>query len=189
MDRRPVSLRGRLQHTIAAAAVAALVLVAVAPASASAESFCGQARSLAFTLEAPASFQEPGLHRFEWREIYLDEEGNPVEEIVANAIETVPGTDLYTGQVLLRLASVWGMTADGDLVTDVQEMAPDQPARFFASVGYFRDDPFAGQNQLWVRWETGSGWTDWTSVPSGPERAFCPSFRADIFRHAYGWGS
>ena len=79
MDRRPVSLLRRLQLTITAAAVAATALVVIAPVTASAESFCGQARSLAFTLEAPASFQEPGLHRFEWREIYLDEEGNPVE--------------------------------------------------------------------------------------------------------------
>ena len=50
----------------------------------SAESFCGQARSVAFTLAAPASFSEPGLHRFEWHETYLDEEGTPVEEYVLN---------------------------------------------------------------------------------------------------------
>lgn len=189
MDPRRISSRSRLRLNVSIAVVAAAVLVGIVPAAVSADSFCGQARARAFTLPGPASFSEPGLHRFEWHEIYLDQDGNPVEEYILNQIETVPGTQLYTGSVLLRLFSVWGFEADGDVDTDVQAIHPDQAVRFFASVGYFKDDPFAGENEAWVRWETASGWTDWVSVPRGPETAFCQSIRADIFHGAFGWAN
>ena len=182
-----LSPRTNRRSNLSIGMLAVVVLMAVAPAAASAESFCGQARSIAFTLPAPASFSEPGLHRFEWRETYVDENGVPQEGTFMNQVATVPGTSLYTGDALLRLTSVWGLSADGELVSDVQTVDPRQRMRFFASVGFFKDDPSGGQNALWVRWETPSGWTEWVAVPRGPDIAFCASFRADIVRKAYGW--
>jgi hypothetical protein len=183
---RPAALTLRHRRRGGLALVAGLALASLLTGIASAGGDCGLFRTFAFTLDAPASFSEPGVHVYQWHEEYLDETGTPVVEDGENQIETAEGAALYTGSVLLRLRSAWGWEADGSINTGVETINPAQDIRFYGTVFCEKGDPYCGQNRLSFRWQEAGSWTNWVEVSFEPVTSACTQFRRGVFERSYG---
>jgi hypothetical protein len=181
---------------IALGATMTLIAMLLLPAAASATQSpngCGQYGPVIYSsMPAPSSLRSIGKHKFEYLLTWDSLFGGPGSFSNSSSITFAAGTPLYSSDVLLRLFSNWGQLADGSVDFNVQVIDPTQPARFFVANYYNTGDTlFASTLVVSVRWQTSSGWSDWTVVPNGPSTSACAPGGVNqyggLFKEAYGW--
>lgn len=187
-----MSRRSLIAHSPVARGLAVvLVMAALLPTTAVARSesaWCSDLRAVPFAADVPDEVRTPGRHRFEWRSTFSNPDGSPASETVGNEITIVDGASLYPSTVLMRLVRNTALLADGEVVA-VTEMAPDQPAAFYAAAFGGPDERiFLDGFRLWLRYETAKNrWSPWVELPRGPETSLCNQVTSAAWKKAYGW--
>jgi len=174
-------------------ALAALVLLPAAVSAAQNPNGCGQYGPVIYSsMRAPASLRTTGQHEFEYLVSWDSQFVGPGSVGTTGAITVTPGTPLYPSDVLMRLFSNWAQLTDGSVDFGVEVIDPAQSARFFVANYYLTGDKlFASTLVVSIRWQTSSGWSDWTVVPNGPSTSACApggvNHYGGLFKEAYGW--
>jgi len=182
-----MSRLSRIARVLAIVLVAAALLPSAAAAQSDAE-WCSTLRAVPFAAAVPDAVRTPGRHRFEWRSTFLGPDGSPASETVGNEITIAAGVAPYPNTVLLRLVRNTTLLADGEVVA-VTEMAPDQPAAFYAAAFGGPDErAFLDSFRLWLRYETAKNrWSPWVELPRGPETSLCSQVTSAAWQKTYGW--
>lgn len=155
--------------------VAALAMCAALPGAVAADPSpfsCASSRTVFYVMNLPGGYWPSGTNGVEYILTFVDADGNASSYDQVHYFTVAANSPAYRGNVLIRLFSNWGYSADGTVNFDADRILPSQSTSLFVQE-LFNKGTDVSRDSLLARTERNGQWSDWMGITQGPATSAC----------------